>query len=51
LQDISKYGLNSKGGLLINASRSIIYAGNGLNFAELAADEAQNLQKQMSLYL
>jgi orotidine-5'-phosphate decarboxylase len=51
LQDISKYGLNSKGGLLINASRSIIYAGDGLNFAELAADEAQNLQKQMSLYL
>jgi orotidine-5'-phosphate decarboxylase len=51
LQEISKYGLNSKGGLLINASRSIIYSGNGMDFAKQASDEAEKLQKEMSLYL
>jgi len=51
LQQISKYGLNSKGGLLVNASRSIIYAGNGIDFGKQAAQEAEKLQKEMSQYL
>jgi orotidine-5'-phosphate decarboxylase len=34
--------------LLVNSSRGIIYAGNGLDFAEKAGEEAQKLQQQMS---
>jgi len=51
LQKISKYGLNQKGGLLVNASRSIIYAGNGKDFGKQAGEEAEKLQKEMSQYL
>lgn len=35
---------------LINASRSIIYAGSGPDFAQMAAHSAQNLQKEMASY-
>ena len=51
LHEISKYGLNAKGGLLINASRSIIYAGNNIDYGKRAADEAEKLQKEMCLFL
>lgn len=51
LEEVSRYGMNDKCGLLVNASRSIIYAGNGLDFAEKAKAEAQNLQKEMEVYL
>jgi orotidine-5'-phosphate decarboxylase len=43
----SKAGLNADCGLLINASRSILYASNGEDFAEAARAEAQNMQKVM----
>lgn len=48
---VCKYGLNKQCGLLINAARSIIYAGNGLDFAEKAREEALALQKQMEQIL
>ena len=32
LDDVVKYGMNKDCGLLINSSRSIIYAGHGENF-------------------
>jgi orotidine-5'-phosphate decarboxylase len=32
---------------LVNASRSILYASSGDNFAEAAAHEAQKLQREM----
>jgi len=51
LEDISKYGLTDKGGLLVNASRSIIYAGNGSDFAKMAGDEAKKLQREMAEFL
>jgi orotidine-5'-phosphate decarboxylase len=51
LEDVSRYGMNDKCGLLVNASRSIIYAGNGRDFAEKAKTEAQSLQKEMDVYL
>jgi orotidine-5'-phosphate decarboxylase len=51
LEEVSKYGMNSKCGLLVNASRSIIYAGNGQDFADKAKAEAQSLQKEMEVYL
>ncbi len=40
LQDVAKYGLNKRCGLLVNSSRGIIYAGNGKNFAADARTQA-----------
>ncbi|MEZ4915776.1 MAG: orotidine-5'-phosphate decarboxylase [Chitinophagales bacterium] len=38
-------------GLIINSSRSIIYADNTANFAIVAGKEAKKLQEQMAVYL
>ena len=51
LQAVAKYGLNKDCGLLVNSSRGIIYASNGADFAEKAAEEALKLQKQMEQLL
>ena len=51
LQDVSKYGLNKDGGLLVNASRAIIYASDDENFAIEAAEIAKQYQIEMSGYL
>ena len=51
LQTVAKYGLNKECGLLVNSSRGIIYASNGPDFAERAAEEAQKLQRQMAAVL
>ena len=51
LEAISKNGMNAWCGLLVNASRSIIFAGSGKDFARKAADEAKVLQQQMGKYL
>ena len=51
LEEVCKYGLTKECGLLVNSSRSIIYASNGHDFAERAAEEAQKLQKQMAAVL
>ncbi|GAB4029449.1 orotidine-5'-phosphate decarboxylase [Spirosoma gilvum] len=51
LADVSKYGLTGDGGLLVNASRSILYASSGTDFAEQARAEAQRLQQEMAGYL
>ncbi|HXC03389.1 MAG TPA: orotidine-5'-phosphate decarboxylase [Bacteroidia bacterium] len=51
LQEVAKYGMNKQCGLLVNASRSILYAGSGTDFAEKAAAEAQALQLEMSKLL
>ena len=48
LQDVCKYGMNDKVGLLINSSRGIIYASNETDFAEAAAGKALDLQQQMA---
>lgn len=48
LQTVAKYGLNKECGLLVNSSRGIIYASNGFDFADRAAEEAQKLQRQMA---
>ena len=47
LQGVCKYGLNDDVGLLINSSRGIIYASNGTDFAEKAAEKALELQQEM----
>lgn len=47
LQEVCQFGLNNQIGLLINSSRGIIYASNGLDFAEKARGEALKLQFEM----
>ena len=51
LADVSKYGLNKDCGLLVNASRAIIYAGRDENFADEARKIAQQYQTEMMTYL
>ena len=48
LQEVCKYGMIKDCGLLINSSRSIIYAGHGKDFAEATAEKAGDLQQQMA---
>lgn len=48
LEDVCRYGMNNRCGLLVNASRSIIFANSGEEFASSAADEAKRLQNEMS---
>jgi orotidine-5'-phosphate decarboxylase len=51
LKDVSKYGLNKDCGLLVNASRAIIYASEKEDFAVKARIVAQEYQQEMSSYL
>lgn len=51
LEDVTNYGWNADCGLLVNSSRGIIYASNGLDFAQRAAEEAKKLQEEMALIL
>jgi orotidine-5'-phosphate decarboxylase len=51
LKAISREGMNQQCGLLVNASRSILYASQGEDFAKAARKEALLLQTEMSLYL
>lgn len=51
LEDVAKYGWNADCGLLVNASRSIIYASNTPDFAADARKEAQKLQQEMAQIL
>jgi orotidine-5'-phosphate decarboxylase len=47
LEDVVHYGWNADCGLLVNASRSILYASADTDFATKAREEAQDLQQQM----
>lgn len=47
LKEVCDNGLNNEVGLLINSSRSIIYASNDTNFDIDAAKNAQEIQSQM----
>ena len=48
LQDVCNYGMNENIGLLINSSRGIIYASNGVDYAEKAREQALRIQVEMS---
>ena len=48
LAQVAQYGLNAQCGLLVNSSRSIIYAGDGSDFAQQAGRAAQALQQEMA---
>lgn len=51
LSEVCKHGMNDKVGLLINSSRAIIYASNGVDFAEKAREEALKLQREMEILI
>ncbi|MEP7228667.1 MAG: orotidine-5'-phosphate decarboxylase [Ginsengibacter sp.] len=51
LEEVSKHGLNNDCGLLVNASRAIIYAGKDENFAAEARIVAHEYQTEMMAYL
>ena len=51
LQEVCKYGITKDCGLLVNSSRGIIYASNGEDFAEVAAQKAKDLQQEMAVEL
>ena len=49
--EVCRYGMTKDCGLLVNSSRGIIYASQGEDFAEVAADKARELQQQMAVLL
>ena len=51
LREVCKYGLNDSVGLIINASRAVIYASQGEDFAQKAGEAAHSLQKEMAAIL
>lgn len=51
LSEVSKYGMNSQCGLLVNSSRAIIYADSTPNFAVAAREEALKVQVEMAEHL
>jgi orotidine-5'-phosphate decarboxylase len=48
LSEVVKYGMSANIGLLINSSREIIYAGNGIDFAQKAGEKAKAIQEEMA---
>jgi len=51
LEEVAKYGMNSKCGLLVNSSRGIIFADTTRDFAKIAGQKAQEVQLEMEGYL
>ncbi len=48
LREVSKYGMNTQCGLLVNSSRGIIFADSGSDFAKVAGEKAEEIQKEMA---
>ncbi len=51
LQEVVKYGITPQCGLIVNASRSILYASADKDFQDKARLEAKTLQKEMEVEL
>ena len=51
LMEVSKYGMTSKCGLLVNSSRGIIFADNSKDFDKVAGEKAREMQQEMEQYL
>lgn len=47
LAEVCQYGLNDQVGLLVNSSRGVIYASDGIDFAEKAREAALIVQQEM----
>ena len=50
VKDVCDNAITEFGGVLINASRNILYASNGFDYADAAALEAKKLQAEMGVY-
>jgi orotidine-5'-phosphate decarboxylase len=48
LQEVAKYGMNARCGLLVNSSRAIIYADQTVHFAKVAGEKAREMQREMA---
>ncbi len=51
LEEVSRAGMNADVGLLVNASRSILYASSGQDYAQAAAQEARRMQTAMAAFM
>ena len=51
LEEVCRYGMNAQCGLLVNSSRAIIYADSTEDFARVAGEKAQEVQRQMAAEL
>ncbi len=51
LEEVSRLGMNSACGLLVNSSRGIIYASEGIDFAQASRKAARKIQQEMARYL
>jgi len=51
LEEVARYGMNKKCGLLVNSSRGIIFADNGSDFDKVAGEKAKEMQQEMEKYL
>ena len=51
LEAVTRYGINHRCGLLVNSSRAIIYASDGMDFARQARLQAQDVAWQMAALL
>jgi len=51
LEEVSKYGLNSTCGLLVNSSRQILYASEDADYTQAARREAEKVQTEMEFIL
>ena len=51
LEEVAKYGMTDRCGLLVNSSRGIIHASREDDFAQVAAQKAQEMQQQMARLL
>jgi orotidine-5'-phosphate decarboxylase len=51
LDEVARHGMNDRCGLLVNSSRSIIFADGSEKFAQAAEENAKELQQQMAKHL
>lgn len=51
LAEVAKYGMTDKCGLIVNSSRGIIHASNGVDFAQVAKTKAAQLNEEMAAIL
>ena len=51
LDEVAKYGMNRECGLLVNASRSILYASVDQDFATVASSRAKEMAEKMEVLL
>ncbi len=51
LEEVCRYGMNEKCGLIVNSSRAIIYADNTTDFAIRSGEAAHSVQSEMEKYL